>query len=204
MVRSVIFGRRAAIVSRSARFAGHHALLALLASVTLGLCPCFVTATAGATASGGAPSAPDAPSAPSPTLTAGMNPFGLPRLVSFKLKPTSVAITLACTGTSAQPCTGIILASAAETLQGKRVIAVSSKHAAKGKEKAIRIAQTLFSIAGGQTAKIQLKLNATGLTLLRRFHAISAYVLGGETLPQGKFVFLVHQVLFRAPGKHSR
>ena len=180
-------------MSRSARFAGHNGLPALLASIALGLCLCFATATATTPAAHGAPFTPS-----------GTNPFGLPRLVSFRLKPTSVAITLTCSGTSTQPCSGIILASAAERLRGKRVVAVSSKHAAKGKEKAIRIAQVPFSLAGGQTARFQLKLNATGLTLLRRFHAISAYVLGGETLPQGKFVFLVHQVLFRAPGKHRR
>ena len=184
-------------MSRSARLTGHNGLVALLTSVVLGLClSCFATATSTAS---GAPSAPS-----SPTLATGTNPFGVARLVSFRLKPTGVAITLTCTGTSTQPCSGIILASAAETLRGKRVVAVSSKRAAKGKEKAIRIAQVPFSLAGGQTARFQLKLNATGLTLLRRFHAISAYVLGGETLPQGKFVFLVHQVLFRAPGKLSR
>lgn len=185
---------------RPARFAGHRAVLALLASFAVGSC------LAGATASAATTGAATSTLAPSTGLEATANPFGLPRVISFRVKPASgIAITVGCTGTSTQPCTGTIFAGTAETLQGKKVVAVtsSSKHAAKGKQRAIRIAQAPFSLAGGQTATIQLKLNSTGLKLLRRFHAISAYVLAGEVIPQGKFVFLAHEVLFKTPVKHK-
>jgi hypothetical protein len=178
-------------VLRPARFAGPRAVLVLLASFAV--YPCL----AGTTASAATPTL-----APSPSLEAAANPFGLPRVISFRIKPASgIAITVGCTGTSTQPCTGTIFATTAEKLQGKKVVAVisSSKHATKGKQRAIRIAQAPFSLAGGQTATIQLKLNSTGLKLLRRFHAISAYVLAGEVLPQGKFIFLVREVLFKTP-----
>jgi hypothetical protein len=184
-------------VLRPARFAGHRAVLVLFASIVMG------PYLAGATASGATPT----PAlAPSPSLEATANPFGLPRVVSFRIKPASgIAITVGCTGTSTQPCTGTIFAGTAETLQGKKVVAVtsSSKHAAKGKQRAIRIAQAPFSLAGGQTASIQMKLNSTGLKLLRRFHVISAYVLAGEVIPQGKFVFLAREVLFKTPIKRK-
>lgn len=185
---------------RPARFTGHRAVLVVLASIAVG--SCFAGATASAATAGIATPA----LVPSPGLEAAANPFGLPRVVSFKVKPaTGVAITLGCTGTSTQPCTGTALATTAETLQGKKVVAVtsSSKHAAKGKQRGIRIAQAPFSLAGGQTATIHLKLNSTGLKLLRRFHAISAYVLAGEVLPQGKFIFLVREVLFKTPVKRK-
>ena len=183
---------------RPARFTGHRAVLVVLASIAVG--SCFAGATASAATAGIATPA----LVPSPGLEAAANPFGLPRVVSFKVKPaTGVAITLGCTGTSTQPCTGTILATTAETLQGKKVVAVTSAHAANGKQRGIRIAQAPFSLAGGQTATIQLKLNATGLKLLRRFHAISAYVLAGEVIPQGKFIFLVHEVLFKTPVKRK-
>jgi hypothetical protein len=180
-------------VLRPARFAGPRAVLVLLASIAVGSC------LAGATAGAATPTLALAPSA---GLEATANPFGLPRVVSFRIKPASgIAITVGCTGTSTQPCTGTIFAGTAETLQGKRVVAVTSsaKHAAKGKQRAIRIAQAPFSLAGGQTATIQMKLNSTGLKLLRRFHVISAYVLAGEVIPQGKFVFLAREVLFKTP-----
>jgi hypothetical protein len=192
-------------VLRPARFAGHRAVLVPVLLASLAVAPCLATATASAaTTDAATPTLTLAPSLP--TLEAAANPFGLPRVVSFRIKPaTGVAITVGCTGTSTQPCTGTIFATTAETLQGKKVIAITSstKHATKGKQRAIRVAQAPFSLAGGQTATIQLKLNSTGLKLLRRFHAISAYVLAGEVLPQGKFIFLVREVLFKTPIKHK-
>jgi hypothetical protein len=188
-VESVIFGRREATVLRPARFTGHRAVLVVLASIAVGLC------LAAATASGATPTL-----APSPSLEAAPNPFGLPRVVSFRFKPaTGATITI---GTSTQPCTGTILATTVETLHGKKVVAVATKHGSKGTQRALRIAQVPFSLAGGQTATVHLKLNSTGLKLLRRFHVISAYILAGEVIPQGKFVFLAREVLFKTPVKH--
>ncbi|MGH2904752.1 MAG: hypothetical protein ACRDK7_14395 [Solirubrobacteraceae bacterium] len=205
----MIFGKREAAALRPARSAGHRVVRVLLASLATGSC------LAGATASGAIASGPVTTSGttplPAPVSSRGLeataNPFGLPRVVRFRVKPaTGVAITLGCTGTSTQPCTGTILATTAETLKDNKVVAItasSAKHAAKDKRREIRLAQTSFSLAGGQTKTIQLKLNSTGLKLLRRFHEISTYVLAGEVLPQGKFVFLLHEVLFKthAPRK---
>ena len=165
------------------------ALLVLIASVAFGL-SCAV-----ASASGEAP-------APSPTPGAGSNPFGLPRVASFTRRPTSVTVTLGCTGTGTHPCSGTILATIDETLQGKKVVAVSaSKHASARREVPFRIAEVPFSLTGGQSTTIHLKLNSTGMALLRHFHAISAFVLAGETIPGGRFVFLVRQVRFIEPQK---
>jgi hypothetical protein len=175
-------------VSRSAGFDSRRAFLVLIASIAIGL-GCATTAAVGA---GPAPTPPGAP-----------NPFGLPHVISFKIKPaTGATLELSCIGTVSQPCAGTIFAGTAETLQGKKVVAASSRTATRGRQKAVRIAQASFSLTGGQTATIQLKLNSTGLTLLRRFHTISAYILAGEVIPQGKFVFLAHEVLFKAPAKH--
>lgn len=192
---------------RPARSAGHRAVLVLVLLASFAVGPCLTGATASAATAGAATDGATTPTlVSSPTLEATANPFGLPRVISFKVKPaTGIAITLGCTGTSAQPCTGTIFAGTAETLQGKRVVAVTSstKRAAKGKQRAARIAQAPFSLVGGQTATIQMKLNSTGLELLRRFHVISAYVLAGEVIPEGKFVFLAHEVLFKTPVKHK-
>jgi len=189
-----IFGRKGTTVSSSTRFASRRAFPALIASIVLGLGLAGATAL-GASAAFGASAAPT----PTPTLEPGMNPFGLPRVVSFEFKPAvGATVTLGCTGTAAQPCTGTIAASTVETLQGKKIVAVSTtRHAA------IKLAQAPFSLVGGQTATIQLKLNSTGLKLLRRFHSISAYILAGEVIPQGKFVFLAHEVLFKTPVKRK-
>ncbi len=196
---------------RPARFAGPRAVLVpLLLLASFGVSSCLAAATASAASASGATSTLTATPtlAPGPSLEAAANPFGLPRVVSFKVKPaTGVTVTLGCAGTSTQPCTGTIFATTAEALHGNKVVAVVSSAAAakraKGRHRAIRIAQSSFSLAGGQTATIQLKLNATGLKLLRRFHTISAYVLAGEVLPQGKFIFLVREVLFKTPVKHK-
>ncbi|HEY3865279.1 MAG TPA: hypothetical protein VGL54_04240 [Solirubrobacteraceae bacterium] len=189
-VESIIFGRREATVLRPVRFTGHRAVLVVLASIAVGSCFAGATASAAPTLA--------------PSLEATANPFGLPRVVSFRFKPaTGATITIGCTGTSTQPCTGTILATTVETLHGKKVVAVATKHTTKGTQRALRIAQVPFSLAGGQTATIHLKLNSTGLKLLRRFHTISAYILAGEVIPQGKFVFLAREVLFKTPVKRK-
>jgi len=130
------------------------------------------------------------------TAAADVTP-GLTHFVSLKTSSTGAALKLSCSSTDGLGCSGTIFVTSDETLQGKKVVAVSAAHRTKV---AVRIAQASFSLPAGSTATIQVKLNSTGLALLRRFHSITAYVLANEAAPDNsQFIFLLHTVGFSRP-----
>jgi hypothetical protein len=126
---------------------------------------------------------------------------GRTNFVSLKTSSTGAALRLSCTSAEGQRCTGTIYIVAEETLHGKKVIAVgSARH-----RRAVTIGQAPFSLPAGGTATFTVKLNASGRALLRRFHAISAYVSANEASPTSTpFIFLLHEARFSEPKQHGR
>jgi len=144
---------------------------------------------------------PAAPSCPAPLAPRPPVP-GLTHYISRKVGPTGVALTLSCASTDGLGCSGTIFLTADETLQGKKVIAVGASHRTRA---SVRLGQASFTLAAGATATFQVKLNSTGLKLLRHFHAISAFVLANEASPTSTpFIFLLDGVRFSEPQKHKR
>jgi hypothetical protein len=122
---------------------------------------------------------------------------GLTHFVRLKTNAKGAALTLSCTSTDGLGCSGTIFITTGELLHGKKVVAVSLEGR---KKKSVRLAQTPFSIAAGGTATIQVKLNSTGLKLLRRFHAFSTFLIANEASPTSNpFIFLLHTVRFSEP-----
>ncbi len=144
---------------------------------------------------------PSAPSCPAPVKPQAPVP-GLTHFVSLKTSSTGVALRLSCSSTDGQGCSGTIFVTSDETLQGKKVVAVSASNHTK---LSVRIGQASFSLPAGGTATFQVKLNATGLQLLRQFHAMSAYVLANEEVVNGSppFIFLFHSARFSEPTKQK-
>ena len=164
-------------MSRAGSWGNHRFLLAVVASLSLGL-SCVAASASAAT--------------PIPGLT---------HLVSLETSSTGAALRLSCSSTDGRGCSGTIFVTCDETLQGKKVVAVS---AAKRTQVPVRIGQASFSLTAGGTATIQVKLNSTGLRLLRHFHAISAFVLANEASPTSTpFIFLFHTTRFSEPSKHK-
>ena len=148
---------------------------------------------------------PSAPSCPVP-VSAPVKPQppvpGLTHYISRKLSPTGVALTLSCVSTDGLGCSGTIFLTTNEILQGKKVIAVGASHRTRG---SVRLGQASFALAAGATATFQVKLNSTGLELLRHFRAISAFVLANEASPTSTpFIFLLDGVRFSEPKRHSK
>jgi hypothetical protein len=140
---------------------------------------------------------PGVPSCPPPTP----KPPGLTHFVRLKTNAKGAALTLSCSSTDGLGCSGTIFVTSDETLQGKKVVAVT---AAGRSVVPVRIAQASFSLTPGSTATIQLKLNSTGLALLHRFHAISAFVVANEASPTSTpSIFLFHTTRFSEPSKHK-
>jgi hypothetical protein len=127
---------------------------------------------------------------------------GLTHYISRKISTTGVAVKLSCSSTDGLGCSGTIILTANETLQGKKVIAVGSSHRTRA---SVRLGQASFALAAGATGTFTVKLNSTGLKLLRHFHAISAFVLANEASPTSTpFIFLLDGVRFSEPQKHKR
>jgi hypothetical protein len=145
--------------------------------------------------------APSAPSCPAPVAPRPPVP-GLTRYISRKVSPTGVALTLNCVSTDGLGCSGTIFLTTNEILQGKKVIAVGASHRTRG---SVRLGQGPFALAAGATATFTVKLNSTGLQLLRHFHAIPAFVLANEVSPTSTpSIFLLDGVRFSEPQKHKR
>jgi hypothetical protein len=133
---------------------------------------------------------------------------GLTQFVSIKVTSKGVALKLSCKGTSGQVCSGGAEITTAETLagKGKKVVAVSTEvHHGKVPDKVpVKIAEAAFSFAGGTSTTVQLKLNKTGLALLKRFKAMPALVLGNEATASGPFLFIFHGVRFTEAKKPKK
>jgi hypothetical protein len=147
--------------------------------------------------------APGAPSCPPSVqkLTPSPPRPGRTQFVSLKTNSTGAALRLSCTSTDGLGCSGTIYIAAEETLHGKRVVAVgSARHRVSA-----TIGQVPFSLPAGGAATFTVKLNAAGRALLRRFHAISAYVAANEASPTSTpFVFLLHEARFSESEQHGR
>jgi hypothetical protein len=130
---------------------------------------------------------------------------GLTHFVRLKTNAKGAALTLSCTSTDGLGCSGEIFLTTDETRQGKKVIAVGARKRIKRTKVSVRIGQAPFSLPAGGTATFQVKLNATGLQLLRRFHTISAWVLANETMTNSSpVIFLLHSTLFSQPKHKSK
>jgi len=144
---------------------------------------------------------PSAPACP-PSVPPRPAVPGLTRYIGRKITSTGVALTLSCVSTDGLGCSGTIFLTTNEILQGKKVIAVGASHRTRG---SVRLGQAPFALAAGATATFQVKLNPTGLKLLRHFHAISAFVLANEASPTSTpFVFLLDGVRFSEPKQHKQ
>jgi hypothetical protein len=142
---------------------------------------------------------PSAPSCPAPVASRPPVP-GLTHYISRRVSPTGIAVKLSCSS-GGLGCSGTIFLTTNQILQGKKVIAVGASHRTRG---SVRLGQAPFALAAGATATFTVKLNSTGLQLLRHFHAISAFVLANEASPTSTpFIFLLDGVRFSEPKKHK-
>jgi hypothetical protein len=143
--------------------------------------------------------APPQPSCPASSVVPRPPVPGLTQYISRKVTATGIALKLSCSSADGLGCSGTIFLTTNELLQGKKVIAVGSSHRTRG---SARLGQGPFALAAGATATFTVKLNSTGLQLLRHFHAIPAFVLANEVSPTSTpFIFLLDGVRFSEPEK---
>jgi hypothetical protein len=89
-----------------------------------------------------------------------------------------VTVTLNCTGMAGKTCSGQVSVSVHERTRGGKVMAVlarSSRHS-KTRTVSVTVGLASYTVAVGQIKKVTVALNATGRSLLKRFHRLTVTV----------------------------
>jgi 6-phosphogluconolactonase (cycloisomerase 2 family) len=130
------------------------------------------------------------------TVTAPTPP--VTKLVAASVSGSRLTLTLACTGSTAQICTGTATLTSHVRLRGKTPIGVSARKTAKPRRtvKLLVDASSKFAVSAGHRAVRTLTLNAAARKLLSRFHRLPATV----TVNRGA----VRKVTFTSKPKHKK
>lgn len=110
-----------------------------------------------------------------------------------------VSFKLGCAGGT---CTGKAVLTVVERLRGSKVVGVSK---AKTKRKTVTVGSKSFTIAGGKTATIRPKLNATGRKLLKKFKKLPVRLKVTLTQAGGKpLVVKTGKITIKPKKKHRK
>ena len=132
------------------------------------------------------------------TRTRGQQPAGKLHLSvdrGAKVSGTTVSIRLGCHATSGASCKVLAILTTTERLQGTKVIALRSR--TKMTLKVVTLAKADVTIAAGAQKTVSLSLNATGRTLLKRFHTLPARLTTSLTNTPKPTVILSRAVTFK-------
>jgi len=110
-------------------------------------------------------------------------------------------VTLACTGAATQSCSGNVTATTTETLRRSTVIAVTAT--AKHRKRVVTVARGSYSLAGGKSITLKLKLKSKGNALLKRFGKLPVIVKITQANSAGQQVTISHRKLTIKANKHK-
>ena len=116
-----------------------------------------------------------------------------------------VTVKLDCTGVAAKTCAGQILVSLHERTNGSKVMAVLAR-SGHSKARTVRVTVGLarYTIAAGQIKTVTVALNATGRSLLKRFHRLRVTVVVGVSTATGMTQLASRTVTIKAAAGHKR
>ena len=109
----------------------------------------------------------------------------------------TATLTLTCEGVTGQTCSGSIAGTATEHKRGNTILAVSASAGARKKTKppkpktkavTVKVASASYSVAGGQTARIRVPLNATGGRLLAKFYRLPVQLAISGSISETKTI----------------
>lgn len=100
----------------------------------------------------------------------------------MKATSSRVDVTIRCSGTVSQQCTGRISLTTVETRLGRKVIAVASAAAgtAKLRHVTVPVGSARYKLATGHSTIVHVKLNRAGRVLLGQFRTLPAKVTLGQ------------------------
>ena len=168
-----------------------------ITAISAGSYACQVTATNQAGSATQA-SAAHTVSPPSPPLPTGP---GTLTISGEKATSNGVDVTVACGGAASQSCSGNVTVTTIETLHGSTVIAVTA--IAKHRKRVVTVARGSYSLAGGKSITLKLKLNSKGRALLKRFGKLPVIVKISQANSAGQQVAISHRKLTIKAKKHK-
>ena len=89
-----------------------------------------------------------------------------------------IDVTIHCAGLASQRCSGRVSLTTVEVRTGPKVVAVMSAAVHKPKRRRVttKVAGAGYSLAGGRSITVHVKLNRVGRRLLARFHKLPVKV----------------------------
>lgn len=115
--------------------------------------------------------------------------------------PGGFKVTITCAGAATQSCSGNVVATTKETLQGSNVIALAAS--VKRHKRVVTVARAGYKLVGGKSITLTVKLNKKGKALLKRFGKLPVIVKITQLNAAGKQVTLSHHKLTIKP-RHKK
>jgi hypothetical protein len=124
------------------------------------------------------------------------------RLTSTKTSGDHATVTVTCSGAEACPLTMILQSS--ETLQGKKLIAVSARlHKKHRHSQTVTVGSTTTTVPASTSESVTVKLNGTGRSLLAKKHSLPALLTTSEvTTASVTSVVATRSLTFKTAKKH--
>jgi hypothetical protein len=92
-----------------------------------------------------------------------------------KTTGTSASASVSCTGNAGSTCTMTLTLTVNQTLTGNKIVAVSAtKHRSKKHHRTVVVGAKTITLAAGTHESVNVPLNATGKSLLKRRHTLAA------------------------------
>jgi hypothetical protein len=119
---------------------------------------------------------------------------------------TSASVPVSCAGPAGTTCVMTVTLSVTETLQGNKVLSVSSAKSKKPKKtkKLVIVGSASVTLAAGQSKTIQVKLNAAGQRLVKSRHKLSVKLTVDQSKSGRAVVISSQTVTFKAPSKKNK
>jgi hypothetical protein len=136
------------------------------------------------------------PSPPPPSTVGSASVSGV------KLLGGGVEVAVRCAGTASQSCHGQVTVTTTEKLKGSHVLGVVAS--AKHRKQTVVVARASYTLRGGHSLTLKLKLNSKGRALLKRFGKLPVKVLITRTNQLGKTVTVATRVLTIKPARQKK
>ena len=121
-----------------------------------------------------------------------------------KVSGNTASVPVNCSGSTGQTCNLALTMTVTETLNGHKVIALTSRKQAHTHREVIGVGSAHVTLTAGQTRVVRITLNRTGKALLAKHHTLKVSLRVAQTLANHHTVTVASRTLtFKAPEHHK-
>jgi hypothetical protein len=122
-----------------------------------------------------------------------------PGIGRVKIKSPKLTVTVSCSEAAGATCAGPLELTAVEHLTGGKLTAVSAAKRPKRTTRTVRLASKSYTVAGGTSATVTLRLGQVGVKLLAKYRTVHAEL----TLDLGKITVASEAVTIKRRGARA-